>query len=63
MSRLWRVPYKHGDGQEDTIVVQTSFPWEAKSLAKRILFCEEDVKATFAEGIRDIVEVFEGGES
>ena len=57
------MPYKHGDGQEDTIVVQTSFPWEAKGVAERILFCEEDVKATFAEGIKDIVEVFEGGES
>lgn len=56
------MPYKHEDGQEDMIIVQTSFPWDAKNLAKHILFCEEDVKATFTEGMKDIEEVFEGGE-
>lgn len=56
------MPYKHGDGQEDTIVVQTKFPWEAKSQAKRILFYDHYIRAEFTEGMKDIEEVFEGGE-
>ena len=61
MSRLWKVPYTH-DGQEDTIVVQTKFPWEAKSQAKRILLYDREIRAEFTEGMKDIEEVFEGGE-
>ena len=60
MSKTWRVPYQY-DGGTHFIDVQTTFPWEVKGLADRILRTEEGIRATFTEGMFDLIELDSNG--